>query len=148
MFLSTAILKTSDFKPLKHKQQSYMRAPSLFLCERSAHFFWRFIGFEQLHKHTYMRNNPRLCKYPHKHSDLGLKRENAENNAHVTVYWIRTSVLRGSCPLFVLSAINQTTVRENLSLLLDYITFVTLIRIKKIMIDLYISYRIYTQYTC
>ncbi len=29
--------KTTDFKPLKHKQQSYM--PSLFLCERSAHFF-------------------------------------------------------------------------------------------------------------
>ncbi len=24
-----------------------------------------------------MRNNPRLCKYPHKHSDLGLKRENS-----------------------------------------------------------------------
>ncbi len=66
-----------------------------------------------------MRNNPRLCKYPHKHSDLGLKRETAENNAHVTVYWIRTSVLKGeavqysSCP-----AINQTTVTENLSLLL------------------------------
>ncbi len=31
--------KTTDFKSLKHKQQSYMRAPSLFLCERSAHFF-------------------------------------------------------------------------------------------------------------
>ncbi len=30
--------KTTDFKPLKHKQQSYMHAPSLFLCERSAHF--------------------------------------------------------------------------------------------------------------
>ncbi len=67
--------KTIDFKPLKHKQQSYMRAPSLFLFERTALFFCRFIGFERLHKHTYMRNNPRLCKYPHKHSDLGLKRE-------------------------------------------------------------------------
>ncbi len=31
--------KTTDFKPLKHKQQSYMRAPSLFLCERSKLFF-------------------------------------------------------------------------------------------------------------
>ncbi len=31
--------KTTDFKPLKHKQQSYMSVPSLFLCERSAHFF-------------------------------------------------------------------------------------------------------------
>ncbi len=27
--LSTAVLKQPDFKPLKHKQQSYMRAPSL-----------------------------------------------------------------------------------------------------------------------
>ncbi len=31
--------KKNDFKPLKLKQQSYLRAPSLFLCERSAHFF-------------------------------------------------------------------------------------------------------------
>ncbi len=37
--------------------------------------FFRFIGFERLHKHTYMRQNPRLCKYPHKRSDVGLKRE-------------------------------------------------------------------------
>ncbi len=28
----------TDFKPLKHKQQSYMHAPSLCLCERSALF--------------------------------------------------------------------------------------------------------------
>ncbi len=35
----------TDFKPLKHKQQSYMLAPSLCLCERSK-FFFRFIGFE------------------------------------------------------------------------------------------------------
>ncbi len=34
-----------------------------------------FADFERLHKHTYMRQNPRLCKYPHKHSDLGLKSE-------------------------------------------------------------------------
>ncbi len=27
--------KTTDFKLLKHKQQSYLRAPSLFLCESS-----------------------------------------------------------------------------------------------------------------
>ncbi len=41
---------------------------------RGARFFF-FADFEQLHKHTYMRQNTRLCKYPHKHSDLGLKRE-------------------------------------------------------------------------
>ncbi len=57
--------KTTDFKLLKHKQQSYLPAPSRFLCERSAVFiyFFRFIGFERLHKHTYMRKNPHLCKY-------------------------------------------------------------------------------------
>ncbi len=60
---------------LKQQQQSYV-CTSLFLCERTALFF-RFIGFERLHKHTYMRQNPHLCKYPHKHSDLGLKRENS-----------------------------------------------------------------------
>ncbi len=30
--------KTTDFKLLKQKQQSYMCAPSLFLCERTAFF--------------------------------------------------------------------------------------------------------------
>ncbi len=49
----------TDFNLLKHKQ-SYTRA-RLFLCERSAFFS---TDFEQLHKHTYMRQNPRLCKYP------------------------------------------------------------------------------------
>ncbi len=34
-----------------------------------------FADFEQLHKHTYMHQNTRLCKYPHKHSDLCLKIE-------------------------------------------------------------------------
>ncbi len=53
--------KTTDFKPLKIKQQSYMRA-RLFLCERSALIL--FADFERLHEHTYMRQNPRLCKYP------------------------------------------------------------------------------------
>ncbi len=47
-----------------------------------------------------MRQNPRLCKSPHKHSDLGLKSEltTERENAYVTVtelYWIRTSVLKG-----------------------------------------------------
>ncbi len=84
VFKHCSLIQT-DFKPLKHKQQSYMRAPSLCLCERST--FFRFIGFERLHEHTYMRQNPRLCKYPHKHSDLGLKREKTaeRENAYVTV---------------------------------------------------------------
>ncbi len=73
-----------------------MCAPSLFLCERTALFFFRFIDFERLHKHTYMRQESRLCKYPHNHSDLGLREKTAEReNAYVTVYWIRTSVLKG-----------------------------------------------------
>ncbi len=72
-----------------------MRAPSLSVWEEARLFF--FADFEQLHKHTYMRQNLRLCKYPHKHSDLGLKREwtTERENANVTVYWIRTSVLKG-----------------------------------------------------
>ncbi len=34
-----------------------------------------------------MLQNPRLCKYPYKHSDLGLKREKTaeRENAYVTV---------------------------------------------------------------
>ncbi len=47
--------KTTDFKPLKLKQQSYMRAPSLSVWEERLLFF---TDFEQLHKHTYMRQNP------------------------------------------------------------------------------------------
>ncbi len=54
--------KTTDFKPLKLKQQSYMRTPSLFVLEELTFSF--FADFEQLNKHTYMRQNPRLCKYP------------------------------------------------------------------------------------
>ncbi len=50
--------KTTDFKPFKLKQQSDMRAPSLSV--RGARFFF-FVNFEQLNKHTYMRQNPRLC---------------------------------------------------------------------------------------
>ncbi len=49
-----------------------MRAPSLSVWEERFLFF---TDFKQLHKHTYMCQNPRLCKYPHKHSDLGLKSE-------------------------------------------------------------------------
>ncbi len=47
----------TDFKPLKHKQQSYIRA--LCLCERSVLFF-RFIGFARLHKHLYASEYPSL----------------------------------------------------------------------------------------
>ncbi len=77
--------KTTDFKLLKRKQQSYVCAVSVSVWEDRA-FFCRFIDFERLHKHTYMRQNPRLCKYPHKHSDLGLKRENS---------WKRKSISNG-----------------------------------------------------
>ncbi len=35
--------------------------------------FCCFIDFEQLNTHTSMCQNARLCKYPHKHSYLGLK---------------------------------------------------------------------------
>ncbi len=75
--------KTTDFKLLKHKQ-IYMCAPSLSVWEEHLFFF---SDFEQLHKHTYMRQNPRLCKYPHKHSDLGLERVNGrKRKLNVTVY--------------------------------------------------------------
>ncbi len=68
--------KTTDFKLLKQTRELCVR--HLCFCVRGPHFFSPcFIGFERLHKHTYMRQNPRLCKYPHKHSDLGLKRENS-----------------------------------------------------------------------
>ncbi len=41
--------KTTDFNPLKLKQQSYMRAPSLSV--RGVRFFF-FADFEQLQKHA------------------------------------------------------------------------------------------------
>ncbi len=49
--------KTIDFKPLKLKQQTYMHAPSLSVWENRAFSFSFFADFEQLHKHTYMRQN-------------------------------------------------------------------------------------------
>ncbi len=66
--------KTTDFKLLKQTTELFACAVSVSVWEGRT-FFGRFIGFERLHKHTYMRQNPRLCKYPHKHGDLGLKRE-------------------------------------------------------------------------
>ncbi len=72
--LSTAVLKQPILSRWNTNNRA-MCAPSLFQWERSAHFFCRFIGLERLHKHNYMHKNPHLCKYPHKHSDLGLKRE-------------------------------------------------------------------------
>ncbi len=65
--------KTTDLKPLKHKTTE-LYACAVSFCVRGARFFF-FADFEQLHKHTYMRQNPCLCNYPHKHSDLGLKKE-------------------------------------------------------------------------
>ncbi len=70
--------KTTDFKLLKHKQQLNASAVSVSVWEVvfrvgfCSIIFFRFIGFERLHKHTYMCQNAR--KYPHKH-DLGLKSE-------------------------------------------------------------------------
>ncbi len=37
------------------------------------HFFSRFIGLEWLNTHTCMCQNACLFKYPHNHSNLGLK---------------------------------------------------------------------------
>ncbi len=54
-----------------------MCAPSLFLCERTALFFFAALLALNDYINTLMRQNPRLCKYPHKHSDLGLKKENS-----------------------------------------------------------------------
>ncbi len=71
--LSTAVLK----QPILSRWNANNRANVM--CARGVReeraFFCRFIGHERLHKHNYMHKNPRLCKYPHKHSDLGLKRE-------------------------------------------------------------------------
>ncbi len=70
--------KTTDFKLLKHKQQLNASAVSVSVWEVvfrvgfCSRIFFRFIGFERLHKHTYMCQNAR--KYPHKH-DVGLKSE-------------------------------------------------------------------------
>ncbi len=116
--------KTTDFKPLKIKQHSYMHVPSLSVWEERA---FSFADFEQLHKHTYMCQNLRLCKYPHKHSDLGLKRVNGKKrkrlcnvNSNLAILDPDFGFKRGSCPIFVLSAIhvNHSTLLENLSLLL------------------------------
>ncbi len=57
-----------------------MRVPSLSVWEEHA---FSFADFEQLHEHTYMRQNLRLCKYPHKHSDLGLRVNGKRENAYV-----------------------------------------------------------------
>ncbi len=63
--------KTTDFKPLKQTTELY--ACAVFFCVRGARFFF-FADFEQLtlHKHTYMHQNPRLCKCnppgPHCHN--------------------------------------------------------------------------------
>ncbi len=51
--------KTTDFKLLKRKQQSYVCR--LCFCVRGPCFFFcRFIGFERLHKHTYASESPSL----------------------------------------------------------------------------------------
>ncbi len=67
--------KTTDFKLLKHKRQRYVCAVSVSVWEDRA-FFSALLALND-YINTLMRQNPRLCKYPHKHSDLGLKRENS-----------------------------------------------------------------------
>ncbi len=52
--------KTTDFKLLKRKQQSYVCCLSVSVWEDRAFFFCRFIGFERLHKHTYASESPSL----------------------------------------------------------------------------------------
>ncbi len=65
--------KTTDFEAVEN-QTTELYACAVSFCVRGARFFF-FAEFEQLHEHTYIHQNPRLCKYPHKHSDLGLKSE-------------------------------------------------------------------------
>ncbi len=65
--------KTTDFK-LFETPTTELYACAVSFCVKGARFFFS-ADIEQLHKHTYMRQNPRLCKYPHKHSDLDLRRE-------------------------------------------------------------------------
>ncbi len=67
----------TDFKPLKHKQQSYMRAPSLFLCERSVLYF--FAALLALNDYINTLICVRIPVFASMliNSDLGLKRENS-----------------------------------------------------------------------
>ncbi len=71
-FLSTAVLK----QPILSRWNTNNRVicVRVSFCVRGARLFF-FADFEQLHKHNYTRQNPHLCKYPHKHNDLGLKSE-------------------------------------------------------------------------
>ncbi len=61
----------TNFKPLKLKQY----ACAVSFCVRGEEHTFSFSPTEQLQKQTYMHQNPRLCKYPHKHSDFSLKKE-------------------------------------------------------------------------
>ncbi len=76
-----------------------------------------------------MRNNPRLCKYPHKHSDLGLKRENSWKQRTCNSILDPDFALKGEAVQYssCLPLIKQQW--EKISTALDYITFETLIRI-------------------
>ncbi len=72
---SVACFKTSDFK-LFETQTTELCVRRLCFCVRGPRFFLPLIlTLNDYPKHTYA-SNPRLCKYPHKHSDLGLEREN------------------------------------------------------------------------
>ncbi len=52
-----------------------MRAPSLSVWEGAAPFlFCQTLNNYIIHTHIYASESP-SCKYPHKHSDLGLKSE-------------------------------------------------------------------------
>ncbi len=76
--------KTTDFKLLKRKQQSYVCTVSVSVWEDRAFFFAALLALND-YINTLMRQNPHLCKYPHKHSDLGLKRENSWKRKRISV---------------------------------------------------------------
>ncbi len=68
--------KTTDVKLLKRKQQRYVCTVSVSMWEDHAFVFAALLALND-YINTLMRQIPRLCKYPHKHSDLGLKKENS-----------------------------------------------------------------------
>ncbi len=74
--------KTTDFKPLKHKQQSYMRR--LCFCVRGVRIFFSAL----LALNDYI--NTLICVRIPVFASIQKKK-----NAYVTVYWIRTSVIKG-----------------------------------------------------
>ncbi len=65
--------KTTDFEAVEN-QTTELYACAISFCVRGVRLFF-LPTFERLHELKYMHQNPRLCKYPYKQSDLGLKSE-------------------------------------------------------------------------